>query len=63
MTAQLRTDGEHDYVFVQNFSGQAARVELDGRGYTDAESGEALPGPLLELPVHGFAILKRKAQA
>lgn len=63
VTAQLRTDGEHDYVFVQNFSGQAARVELDGRGYTDAESGEALPGPLLELPVHGIAILKRKAQA
>lgn len=62
VTAQLRTDGQHEYVFVQNFSGRAARVELDGRAYTDAESGTAVADPL-ELPVNGSAVLKRQAQA
>ncbi|MGG6311913.1 beta-galactosidase trimerization domain-containing protein [Paenibacillus macerans] len=51
VTAQLRTDGEREYVFVQNFSGQTARVELDGRSYADAESGAAVAG-VLELPVN-----------
>lgn len=59
VTAQLRTDGQHEYVFVQNFSGRAARVELDGRSYTDVETGRAADSAI-ELPVNGIAILKRE---
>lgn len=60
VTAQLRTDGQHDYVFVQNFSGRTARVELDRRSYTDAETGLTVSGSI-ELPINGIAILKREA--
>ncbi|WP_150267836.1 beta-galactosidase [Paenibacillus tepidiphilus] len=59
VTVQRRTDGEHDYVFVQNFSGSDQTVQLDGREYTDLETNEAAPAELL-LPVNGLAILKRK---
>ncbi|MNC34136.1 hypothetical protein D3C75_825550 [compost metagenome] len=58
VTAQFRTDGESDYVFVQNFSGIEQSVVLDGRVYTELESGEPVPA-VLTLPVHGLAILKR----
>ncbi|MNT82483.1 hypothetical protein D3C72_2222190 [compost metagenome] len=61
MTAQLRTDGEHEYIFVQNFSGDVQTVTLDGRAYTDLESGAEAPAEL-ELPVNGLAMLKRKVK-
>ncbi|OZQ66402.1 beta-galactosidase [Paenibacillus odorifer] len=60
VTAQLRTDGESDYVFVQNFSGSPQTVELDGAEYTDLETGLSAP-VLLNLAVNGLAMLKRKA--
>lgn len=60
VTAQLRTDGESDYVFVQNFSGSPQTVELDGAEYTDLETGLSAP-TLLNLAVNGLAMLKRKA--
>jgi beta-galactosidase len=60
VTAQLRTDGETDYVFVMNFSGEDRQAKLDGREYTDLESGESV-GDLLSLPVNGISVLKRKA--
>ncbi len=61
VTAQLRTDGVRDYVFLLNFSGAPARVELDGSSaasYSDAETGESLAGTL-ELPANASRILKR----
>ncbi|MNI96886.1 hypothetical protein D3C73_1554310 [compost metagenome] len=58
VTAQWRTDGVNDYVFVQNFSGVEQSVVMDGRAYTELESGKAVPA-VLTLPVHGLAILKR----
>jgi beta-galactosidase len=60
VTAQRRTDGETDYIFVMNFSGQEQKVALDGREYTELESGESV-GAVLQLPVNGIAVLKRKA--
>ncbi|MDH6428238.1 MULTISPECIES: beta-galactosidase [unclassified Paenibacillus] len=60
VTAQLRTDGESDYVFVQNFSGSPQTLELDGAEYTDLETGLSAPA-LLNLAVNGLAMLKRKA--
>lgn len=58
VTAQLRTDGNTDYVFLLNFSGAEASVELDQGGYVNVESGEDVTGQI-ELPVNGSYILRR----
>ncbi|WP_338541493.1 beta-galactosidase [Paenibacillus tundrae] len=60
VTAQLRTDGDTDYVFLLNFSGEEASIELDHDGYVDAESGESKTGKI-ELPINGALILQRKS--
>ncbi|MEI0739618.1 beta-galactosidase trimerization domain-containing protein [Paenibacillus sp. JTLBN-2024] len=60
VTAQLRSDGGTDYVFVLNFSGRVQQVKLDSRQYTDVLSGETVKGGM-ELNKHGFRILKRNA--
>ncbi|MCF2945382.1 beta-galactosidase [Paenibacillus tarimensis] len=62
VTAQVRTDGESDYVFVMNFSGREQSVELDQQPYTNLETGETASGQL-DLPVNGVAVLKRSARA
>ncbi|RIX60409.1 beta-galactosidase [Paenibacillus nanensis] len=61
VTAQVRTDGEQDYVFLLNFSGKPQTVALDNRAYTDMETGAAA-GPELKLATHGVAVLKRAAR-
>ncbi|WP_018750130.1 beta-galactosidase [Paenibacillus sanguinis] len=61
VTAGLRTDGEYEYIFVQNFSGQSALVELPGTPFEDAESGASLTSSSIELPVNGICVLKRRA--
>ncbi|MBY3618761.1 beta-galactosidase [Acinetobacter sp. CUI P1] len=60
VTAQLRTDGESDYIFVQNYSGSPQTVQLDGADYTDLSSGTAAPA-VLNLAVNDLAMLKRKS--
>lgn len=60
VTAGLRSDGEHEYIFVQNFSGQPALVELPGTEYEDAESGQAVTSSSIELPANGICVLKRQ---
>lgn len=60
VTAQLRTDGESDYIFVQNYSGSPQTVQLDGADYTDLCSGTAAPS-VLNLAVNDLAMLKRKS--
>lgn len=57
VTAQVRSDGVSDYVFVMNFSGEPRSVSLDGRVYVDLESAEEA-GARIELPVNGIRILK-----
>lgn len=59
VTAQLRTDGEQDYVFLLNFSGQEVEVCLDAAVYMDIESGEPAPSSFV-LPKHGSVILRRE---
>lgn len=61
VTAQVRTDGGTDYLFVMNFSGAEQELELDDRGYTDAESGETAGGRV-HLPVNGCVVLKRAVE-
>ncbi|MFB9326056.1 beta-galactosidase [Paenibacillus aurantiacus] len=60
VTAQVRTDGETDFVFLMNFSGAEQRVELDARGYRDMESGESAEQSVT-LPVNGIRLLTRQA--
>lgn len=60
VTAQLRTDGESDYIFVQNYSGSPQAVQLDGADYTDLCSGTSAPS-VLNLAVNDLAMLKRKS--
>lgn len=60
VTAQLRTDGETDFVFLMNFSGAEQKVELDARGYRDMENGEPSE-QTVSLPVNGIRLLTRKA--
>lgn len=58
VTAQARTDGTNDYVFIMNFSEQAQRVTLDNRSYVDLESGAEVSGEL-ELPLYGVRMFER----
>jgi beta-galactosidase len=58
VTAQLRTDGIWDYVFLMNFGAEAAEVKLDGRVYTDLESGESAES-VVSLTLNGIRMLKR----
>ncbi|CAM3635118.1 beta-galactosidase [Cohnella lubricantis] len=60
VTAQLRSDGDTDYVFLLNFSGREAQVEMDMGGYEDAETGAAA-AERVELPANGALILRRRA--
>ncbi|SDZ52115.1 beta-galactosidase [Evansella caseinilytica] len=59
VTAQLRTDGENDYVFLMNFSAKEQQVKLDDHEYTDLTAGKRVEGELL-LNVNGCCVLKRK---
>ncbi len=60
VSAQARTDGERDFVFVMNFTPHEQTVALDDRPYTDHLTGEAAQGSL-SLPGYGLAILARPA--
>jgi beta-galactosidase len=61
VTAQVRTDGSTDYVFIMNFSGESSRVSLDDDSYFRMESNEPVTGTI-ELAVNGIELLKRKAK-
>jgi beta-galactosidase len=59
VTAQVRTDGEREYVFLLNFSGKEQVIALeDQRSYIDMEAGGAVSAEVT-LPLHGVRILKR----
>ncbi|MNV57407.1 Beta-galactosidase BglY [compost metagenome] len=62
VTAQARTNGTDDFVFIQNYGGTPLRVELDGRSYTDMETGKAA-GDAIELGTNGIRVLKRQAKS
>ncbi|MGF7030835.1 beta-galactosidase [Paenibacillus mucilaginosus] len=62
VTAQKRTDGEHDYVFLLNFSSSEAVVELQQAGdYTELLSGRPVE-PSVKLDGFECLVLKRPAQ-
>lgn len=62
VTAQVRSDGVTEYVFLLNFSKEQRTIRLDVRPYADAETDNALDSGELLLPGHGSRILKRPAE-
>lgn len=60
VTAQLRTDGISDFVFVSNFSANDVAVELDGRSYSELLTGEHA-GASIDLAAYSCLILKRES--
>ncbi len=56
-TATKRTDGENDYVFLQNYSDSVAEFALDGE-YYDILNDEAVSGNII-LSAFGSAVLKK----
>ena len=61
VTAQLRNDGENDFVFLMNFNNYAEKVILAQDIYEDILSGSNLEGEILLAP-YGFEIMKRSTQ-
>ncbi|WP_020620761.1 beta-galactosidase [Paenibacillus daejeonensis] len=59
VTAQQRTNGSSEYIFLMNFSDKSAEVPLDGQTYVDLETGEAA-GAVVPLPVNGIRVFKRE---
>ena len=56
VNAQVRVQDGRKFVFLMNFAGEAARVDLGAKNSTDAETGEAIGGGVL-LPAYGARIL------
>ncbi|CAN7668240.1 beta-galactosidase [Paenibacillus sp. LjRoot153] len=61
VTAQVRTDGVTDYIFIMNFSGKSISVSLDNESYSRLEWNETVEGAI-ELAVNGIELLKRQAK-
>lgn len=61
VTAQLRTDGEHDYVFLLNFNAEERSVELDDKEYVDLLGGDMVKGDT-QIVGYGVRVLKRDPQ-
>lgn len=58
VTAQLRTDGERDYVFILNFSGSRQTLTLDEADYVNLETGRQEEKELVLEP-NGVKLLSR----
>jgi beta-galactosidase len=56
VTAQRRSDGEREWIFVLSFVGRPHRIDLGGRSYTDALTGDTVADSL-ELPAYGYRVL------
>ena len=59
MTAQLRTDGERDFVFLMNFAREPREVSLGDAVYTNVLDGGTVQGSV-KLEKNGVAVLERR---
>ncbi len=59
VTAQLRSDGERQFVFLLNFKPAACRIDLAGEEFTDLLTGQAVEGEI-DLPGYGSEVLEKK---
>ena len=58
VTAQIRTDGVNEFIFLMNFSNKTHTIRLDEHAYTDMLASDSVPCNLLLQP-YGVRILKR----
>lgn len=58
VSAQMRGDGAHEYVFLQNFTTDPKPLDLDDAAYTCQESGTPVAGRL-DLPPWSTRVLRR----
>ena len=58
VTAQIRTDGVNEFIFLMNFSNKAHTIRLDEQAYTDMLASDSVSSNLLLQP-YGVRILKR----
>ncbi|KRE56768.1 beta-galactosidase [Paenibacillus sp. Soil750] len=59
VTAQVRTNGEYDYVFLMNFAQQTQTVELDGDTYWDMLLQETWEAKSVQLEPYGVRVIRR----
>lgn len=59
VTAQMRTDGETDYVFIMNFKPEEKEVSLNATKYTNLLTGEIVLNKVV-LKGFGISVLSRK---
>lgn len=62
VTARVRADGKNAFLFVMNFTPEAARAELGTGGWTDAVTGAAAAARV-DLPAYGVRVLRRATGA
>jgi beta-galactosidase len=60
VTAQLRTDGDHDFIFLMNFKDAPVTVDLGDERYTDLLTGERLSSAII-LDVYDVKVLTTDA--
>lgn len=61
VTAHARVQGNHEFVFVQNYSDETKSVQLDNQSYDDVIDGATLSvNSTIELEPFGIRILKRE---
>ncbi|OPH58667.1 beta-galactosidase [Paenibacillus ferrarius] len=60
VTAQIRTDGVHEFIFIMNFSQKPHTLTLDDHTYMDMLSAEKVADKSLLLQPYGVRILKRE---
>jgi beta-galactosidase len=58
VSAQLRSGGEREYVFLMNFNARSVSIDLGDAAYRDLLTGAPLSG-LTELDVYGVIVLSR----
>jgi beta-galactosidase len=62
VTAQLRTDGENEYIFLMNFSETEQIIHLDNQEYIDMLTKEVIKEPI-KLSIYGMRILLKKSNS
>jgi beta-galactosidase len=60
VTAQMRSDGENEYVFVMNFANKEQKIRLDDYDYEDLIYNTQIAKEVV-LPQFGLKLLKRRA--
>jgi len=62
VTAQMRSDGEDEFVFIMNFTADEQKIHAGGESFIDMLTGDAVRGDI-RLDGYGLMILRRPARS